>query len=262
MKAELKTITPEWAAEILRTKNTLNRALNKSHVLRLAAEITNGRWKVNGDTICLNGTLLVDGQHRLAAVVQSGIPIQTFVVEGVPFDVFPTKDNGKLRSKGDTLQLSGEKNAARLAGALAWVERYMTGQADNEGVRFSNTEIGQILQKYPGVRNSVDRMSTGRKLIPPTLLSACHYLFSMWDQNLADEFVEKVTTGTGLEPHSPWLLLRGRLINNSIAKAKLPRVYIFALCIKAWNAARAGLRLQTLRWRESGDKPEAFPSIK
>jgi hypothetical protein len=260
MNAELKTITPEWAKKILNEKNTGNRAMSRLHVDTLAKEISKGRWKVNGDTICLNGNRLIDGQHRLAAVVQSGISIQSFVIEGLPSDVFDTKDIGKRRSPGDTLGVRGEQNACRLAAALVMIDKYMTGRVD-KAASYSNTEIKELLEKYPEARNSLQTTEAAKKgLLTPSVLDSCHYLFSRKNLQLADEFVQKVTRGTGMQEGDPWYVLRERLVKNSQAKAKLQKPYLMALCIKSWNFARAGKTVRCLRYREEGAS-EAFPVI-
>jgi hypothetical protein len=51
-------------------------------------------------------------------------------------------------------------------------------------------------------------------------------------------------------------------MKNNISKAKLSKTYVMALCIKAWNHARAGTKVRCLRWREEGDKVEQFPVVK
>ena len=260
MKAELKTITPEWAAQILAHKNGGNRPKNRIHVESLAKEMKAGRWKVNGDTICLNGTKLIDGQHRLSAVVMSGVTIQSFVVEGLPSDVFDTKDVGKRRSAGDTLSVSGNQNACRLAAALIVIDKYLTSRSD-KGVNYSNTEIRGLLAKYPDVPASLQTSYKLRGLILPSVLDACHYLFSRKDPELADVFVEKLMKGMDLEEGSPIYVLRERLLSNSLSKAKLTRPYVMALCIKAWNCARRGSSVRCLRWREKGEVAEQFPVI-
>lgn len=261
MRAELRTITPQWAEQILRERNIGNRAMNRKHVESLAREIVTDRWKVNGDTICLNQRRLVDGQHRLAAVVLAGRSIRSLVVEGVSSDVFDTKDVGKRRSSGDTLSVHGEKNAHRLAASLVLIDRYFTGRAE-KSVKYSNTEIEELLEKYPGARDSVQTSNRHRGLITPAVLDACHYLFSLKDPCLADEFVDKVFRGVGLEEGSPWYALRDRLMRNSIAKAKLSKTYIMAICIKAWNHARDGKSVKYLRWADEGEKHETFPVVK
>lgn len=260
MKAELTTITPEWARKILNEKNTGNRAMSRLHVDTLAKEISKGRWKVNGDTICLNGNRLIDGQHRLAAVVQSGIAIQSFVIEGLPSDVFDTKDIGKRRSPGDTLGVRGEQNACRLAACLVMIDKYMTGRVD-KATTYSNTEIEELLEKYPEARNSLQVSQAKKGLLTPSVLDSCHYLFSRKNLQLADDFVQKVTHGTGLQEGEPWYVLRERLVRNSLSKAKIQKPYLMALCIKAWNFARSGKTVRCLRWREEGNATESFPVI-
>lgn len=258
MKAELKTITPEWARKTLNEKNMGNRDMNLRYVDKLAAEILAGRWKVNGDTIRLNKDRLIDGQHRLAAVVQAGISVQSFVVEGLPSDVFDTIDVGKRRSPGDTLGALGEKNSYRLASALMLTDKYMTGRAD-KSVEYTNTELETLLAKYPDVRNSIQTSVGGKGIIPPSLVDTCHYIFSRKDRALADEFVVKLIKGTGLQEGDPFYALRERLVKNSVSKAKLSKAYMLALCIKAWNYTRRGISVRFLRWRDSGDLAEAFP---
>jgi len=260
MKANLMTITPEWAEKTLADKNAGNRPMNKRHVESLAKEMKKGNWKVNGDTICMNGTKLIDGQHRLAAVVLSEVTIQSFVVEGLSSDVFDTKDVGKRRSAGDTLGVRGEANACRLAAALPIIDQYYTGRSDMR-VTYTNTEMEELLAKYPDARQSLQTGHSTKGLIIPSVLDACHYLFSRKDPAMADEFVEKILKGTGLEEGAPWYVLRERLVGNSLAKAKISRPYMLALCIKAWNFQRTGAKLRFLRWREKGDAAESFPVI-
>lgn len=260
MKAELRTITPEWAQHVLSERNVGNRTMNRQHVDSLAKEMQCGRWKVNGDTICVNDDRLIDGQHRLAAVVASGVSIESLVIYGLSSDVFDTKDVGKRRSAGDTLGVRGEKNAYRMAATLVLIDKYMTGRADKT-VSYTNTEIEEMLEKYPGVRSSLQTSFGSRGLISPSVLDACHYLFSQKDPRLANEFVVKVLRGTGLEEGSPWYVLRERLMKNSLSKAKISKSYLMAICIKAWNYARAGKKLRCLRWREEGENAEPFPVV-
>jgi hypothetical protein len=129
MKTTLMEITPQIAASFLE-KNTSNRPLNNKHVKRLAREIEMGRWKLNGSTICLNGEILIDGQHRLAAVVLSGCTIQSLVVEGLDSNVFATIDAGKPRGAGDTLWLMGATNATCTAAPVRAIELIVTGTAN------------------------------------------------------------------------------------------------------------------------------------
>jgi len=254
MKPILKNITPDIAEEML-LNNTGNRALNLRHVDRLAKEIKAGRYKINGDMIRLskNGRVL-DGQHRLNAVIKSGIPIQSWVMEDMSDDIFDTIDQlQKTRSAGDTLSCLGNKNAFRLAAALILVDKYMTGRVE-KSVIYSNGEIEELLVKYPEVKDSIHTNLNGKKLFMPSVMDACHYLFSRKNSLMADRFMGRLIRGNGLEEGEPEYVLREKLVSNSLSKAKLSKAYIFALVIKAWNHRRAGKTIHALRLNEREGK--------
>ena len=77
MKISIMQITPDLAAEFLK-RNTSNRAIKKSKIKKYADDLRRGNWKLThqGVAISPSGRLL-DGQHRLSAIVQSGIAAQT-----------------------------------------------------------------------------------------------------------------------------------------------------------------------------------------
>lgn len=263
LSARFQDITPEWAQKILNDNNIHNRPLANHNVNRLVRAMTRGRWKLNGDTICFGKSgVLLDGQHRLWAVVITGMTIQSLIVEGLDDDVFDTIDTGKRRTGADTLSTGGEVNAKRLSAALGLVDCYMTGRMSYvTRMNYDNDEVRDLLEKYPDARESIQTQSKAKALLSPSLVDACHYLFSRKDPELADEFVEKILRGTGLTDGSPWFALRAKLLQNSLSRAKLSKTYIFALCIKAWNYARTGKQVSSLIWRDRGERPEAFPII-
>jgi hypothetical protein len=260
MNVELKTITPALAKKLLEN-NIGNRALTAWHVDELVKEIKAGRWKVNGDMIRIgiSGRIL-DGQHRLTAIIKSGMTIQTWVMEGLADDIFDTIDVGKKRSGGDTLGCLGEKNAYRLTSALILVDKYITGRVE-KSLTYSNGEMEELLAKYPEVRDSIQTNVKGKKLILPSVMDACHYLFSRKDPAAANLFMERVLRGSGLEEGEPEYVLREKLVSNSLAKAKLSKAHVFALCIKAWNHSRSGKKIQHLKLNERAGKLIEFPVV-
>ncbi|SDT84116.1 hypothetical protein SAMN04488548_10623 [Gordonia westfalica] len=76
-------VDPAMARRVL-AKNTHNRPIKESQVVRLMAEMTSGRWKYNGEAIKWSiDDVLLDGQHRLTALARmdDNFPaIQSFVV--------------------------------------------------------------------------------------------------------------------------------------------------------------------------------------
>jgi hypothetical protein len=77
-------INPEMAQEML-NNNTCNRPISKTTVSKYANMMKKGEWYLSHQAIAFtqeenNKLILVDGQHRLAAVIQSGIAVKFSVV--------------------------------------------------------------------------------------------------------------------------------------------------------------------------------------
>lgn len=260
MKISEVIMTPDMAKSYL-DKNTHNRPLNERHVKFLSVEMQSGRWKSNGDTICLNGSRLIDGQHRLHAIVESGMAVPVILVEGLDSGVFDTKDVGRRRSAADVLAIKGEKHYALLAAAALFVHRYMTGNAQNRR-SYSHVELQQMVDTYGDLlRESVafcSKLKT-KGLIASSVVAGLHFIFSKFDAELATQFFDSLIGGHDLKPQSPVYVLRERLVSNLHSKSKLTNVYAAALCIKAWNHIREGNTVKYLRWDNTGKNASEFP---
>ena len=82
-KVKLTLVTPEMAAKWLREDpgKRHKQSVSQAHVDRIAAMIKRDGWKFNGDTIkFLKDGTIIDGYHRLAAVIAANKPIETFIV--------------------------------------------------------------------------------------------------------------------------------------------------------------------------------------
>lgn len=84
MELKIIDITPDMANEMLQY-NTCNRSLSKNTVSKYVNMMRQGEWYLSHQAIAFttgsDGNLvLVDGQHRLAAVIQSGMTIKFSVI--------------------------------------------------------------------------------------------------------------------------------------------------------------------------------------
>jgi hypothetical protein len=98
----VKTVTPELAG-IWLSKNTRNRNYKRSNLTYIKHMMVNDLFiSLNGESIILaeDGTLL-DGQHRLKSLVETGKTYDFVVVENVDKNAFTTIDVGVRRSNGD-----------------------------------------------------------------------------------------------------------------------------------------------------------------
>lgn len=107
MKSVLKSITPAEARDILQNKNKKNRKLNTNMVTIFAREMTKGRWGITHQGIAFfdDGTL-ADGQHRLAAIVESGKTIEIMTSYGAKRESGIFMDTGRSRSLSDAITIS------------------------------------------------------------------------------------------------------------------------------------------------------------
>lgn len=101
IRTEIVDVTPDIARSFL-TKNTANYRVYRPRIAqKYADDMINGRWKTNGESICFNEKgQLVDGQHRLNAIIMSGVTVQMVVVYGIAGDV-STFDVGLARNAVD-----------------------------------------------------------------------------------------------------------------------------------------------------------------
>lgn len=171
----IETITPAMAAAML-DYNPNNRRIRRNVVLLYARHMERGNWQMNGDAIRISDSgALLDGQHRLSAVVKSGVPLRTVVMRGMSADVQATIDGGAKRQHGDRLQMRGVQNATHVSACL----RIMAGLATGEGrlVKVTPSDLDEVLAAHPGI---VDVVSTYKKafLGMDNTLSAYHYIMA------------------------------------------------------------------------------------
>ena len=102
-------ITPEYAKSLLE-KNDQNRNLNKNKVSQYAEDMRNGKWQLNGEDIEISTSgRVLNGQHRLKAIISCGKPIVMGIKFSVPDDVW-IFDRGRLRNTSDCLKIHGLPN--------------------------------------------------------------------------------------------------------------------------------------------------------
>ncbi len=148
-------MTVEKAKELLEN-NDHNRKVTTSRVQEYAKEMTNGLWLYNGESIIVSVSgRLLDGQHRLLAIVESGVEIEMELVEGVPdsdggVDTFLTI-NTKNRSNVDALTIAGFKDRPQhVAKLMAFKEAFNSKKLMQKpsGVKLLNHEVVELAREF------------------------------------------------------------------------------------------------------------------
>lgn len=103
MRYEIVNVTPDMANEWLK-KNEGNRPLRLHRAAFLARAIESGHWKLTHQAVAFTkrGRLL-DGQHRLRAVILANRAVKMAVAYDVPEDAFAVMDAGLPRSMAERL---------------------------------------------------------------------------------------------------------------------------------------------------------------
>jgi hypothetical protein len=263
----IETITPEKAATWL-AHNPANRNLAEARFGAFAAAMLRGEWRLNGESIKfdLDGDLL-DGQHRLAAVVKSGVTIQSVVVRGVPRDDQKTIDIGAARIFADLLTLRGEAHTNQLAAAVRMVYAYEetgipVGRVIPSARRMTPTLGLAVLARHPGLREWVTRTRRGAPGIPASKLATYGYIFSWADSEDAEAFIDGLITGNAPQD-SAITVLRERFIRGVTKPSeRMSEMHAAAIIFRAFNHWCAGTTVIRLTaWKGGGARPDRFPGV-
>lgn len=261
---QIVTVTPEMAVQILE-RNELNRPLNDQHVHRIARQITEGKWKFNGDTIKISSDhSVVDGQHRLWAIIEAKQAVDTIIVTGIERDAFATIDTlRKPRSGSDVIALAGTlKYRNMIAAALGWLIRYQRGvlQTYNQPQnKVENSDIEAAFKEHPGIVRAVERCMPLRGLANPGIVAFAYYVALDRNGLLAEKLVDTLIDPAGVSINDPLFRLRSYFTSDHHKRKEA--VMSIALMFKALNAARAGRKISALSWKNQGRNPEAFPKL-
>jgi len=257
-------IDADKATEMLKTQ-AHNRHVSAYTVERYAADMRAGRWRDTGDTvkIDLRGRL-VDGQHRLRAVVAAGVTVRLAVLHGVDPRAMLAVDVGKRRSYGDILALRGIAHATVVAGIVRWVWLYLSGMA-GMNITVSHGEADAVLHKFPDILTAAKTARSLRgdvaSLLPPSVVGFLLWAYGRAHDEAGTAAVTDLIRATNLVETDPLRLLRSRLENDLLAQRKTPILTKLALTVKAINLRLAGATAKCLKWSRFGDHREDFPTI-
>ena len=199
MNTITQTITPELAAAYLES-NHMNRPLRPGVVENLVREIKAGRWRLThqGIAFTADGRLL-DGQHRLSAVVASGVAVPMMVTFGAEIDTFGVIDQSTPRSAADVLS-QRRPDAVNLSAIAGAARSMMCGigkpvnLARDEVARFAD-EHYRLISRFVGVLLT----KPGQRYLSPSPVVAafCNAVrVGGYDENAVLSLAERYVTAT------------------------------------------------------------------
>lgn len=152
-------ITPQIAGKILADRNNHNRNIRAKHVKRLAKDMKMGEWQVinSGLGFDMNGDL-IDGQHRLHAIIECGERQKMGVFLGLDTEAMKGIDQNAKRSLSDVAGLVNGIDVSTQAGRI--VNMFVEMATGSKGSDFT---ISERLRWYLAYQDSIN-FAAGRVL--------------------------------------------------------------------------------------------------
>lgn len=146
MRTQVVKITPDMAANWLTMNMQEQRRLEQKTVERYARAMKAGDWMLTHQGIAFDRSgKLIDGQHRLNAIIRAGVPVEmnvTYGVERAPGEILAI-DVGNKRTIANVIQMSGYEDSI-FQDIQKYVAAYMKYQMPGRNVWTANDIIRYI----------------------------------------------------------------------------------------------------------------------
>lgn len=245
-KAEWVLVTPDMARGWL-DQNTRNRLMRQGHVIELADDMAAGRFMPVGDPIRfdIEGTQ-IDGQHRSAAVILSGVPTYFLVIRDLPVEAMTVIDSGISRTGGDMVRTTISKEYANQISAAATIGVIRDWGRMERSDSTASPRISPVV-RHEWVSNNIDIKEAIKFVMPlassiplrPAPMFYTAMLTRRIDVAASEEFfnslANKMTNGHG-DARAALLNWGARAQANKRAARTAEIVYAL---FRTWNAYRA-----------------------
>jgi hypothetical protein len=268
--------TVEWVdvtpadAERWLERNDSNRGLRARAVSAYARDMEHGKWMLTGESVKFDraGNLL-DGQHRLSAIVQSGTTQRLLVISGIDPSVRGVIDTGAIRTGGDALRMAGigGGNPYALASAARMLVLWEGGRlthmtSGNRGEdRATHSEIVEEVTRRPDLLDAVhDATRDYQRIgIPPGPQAMARIVLADVDAAdsmlFFDSLAGYATEGSN-DPRAVLLFTIRQM--RELGQLRRPGESI-GLIFTTWNAWRDKQTIKNLPVRDHKGKPLRIP---
>jgi hypothetical protein len=268
-QAEVKKVlvTPAMAENWL-ISNIGNRPLDEARMRGYVDQMNKGNWELSTDALGFDTSeKLINGQHRLWAVVYHGKPVWFFVATGLDPEAFNVIDTGKNRTTGDLLGIKGFRAPAAMGAIARFVMLNKKGKTLNlkdtkkaqaatnqEVLEFSEKHRQEIEEAYEVAEKTARKFRMG---LVGREIGGLYWIFSEFSKADALKFFELYASGENMDAKHPIFTLRQKFIMNASSAKKYGLRDKLAWAIIAWNKFRSNSQMSQLRWNgETDDFPK------
>lgn len=267
MKINRILITPAYAKELLQM-NVTNRRVRKPALNAYSRDMKAGKWKdETGELIKISkSNVLLDGQHRLLALIDANVSLYFHVASDVNDDVFTVLDTGKSRGGSDTLQVYGAKNYTRISAIIQSYHVLKRGNLSFKLTAGSQTKLTNhsILEMY--IEKESFWQEIGKKadswynhfskILTYSTVGSFYALFYDINPDQAKEFFDQLCIPKHYPKNPTIIILNKKLIEDKISNRKITSAYRNAYILKTWNSFRSNKNIKILSYNP---EKETFP---
>lgn len=144
MQSKVMMIDPSLAAALLAKNAQHNRPIRKTTVASYAEQMQAGQWKLTHQGVAFDvNDVLIDGQHRLAAIVKANVIVPMMVTINAPALSFESLDCGIKRTVADRLVMDRKLVSVLTCAILIARDRHER-VSEHEIRELSGTRFGQF----------------------------------------------------------------------------------------------------------------------
>ena len=230
-----------------------NRPINERVVAKYAQELSNNNWVTdNGESIKFdqNG-MMVDGQHRLSAIIKSNVSVYMWVTYGVDSRAFMTIDAGGSRSIGSILGISGVTSANQKTAVIRALLRYRNHSTSEKFATPTATDVLKFYEMEAELIDFANSQSTqlttksGIRIPASVVGGMIAFLYERHPNVIV--FFNEVMSGRDITNNAVYLL-RDRIIASSTnSKMTMPIAAKEQLILKAFTHYKNKYQAKSLK---------------
>ena len=208
--SRVENVSPDRAKEYLDHLGH-NRTLDPNRVRLYSADILADRWLLSHQGIAFTRDgVLIDGQHRLRAIIEANRSIMLVVTVGLPPEAINAIDIGKIRTITDLERMAGRSTQAAHV-AIARAMMFGLRHVPKPTVAAQREFIGRY---WEGIEFAVASCSRRSGITTAPVLAPIARAYFSQDQEKLKRFAQVVSSGMGDEVlDNAALLLRAWLVD-------------------------------------------------
>lgn len=208
----IEYISPAYAAKLQANNYEFNRDLIKANVNDLRKMMVDGKFVLSNDAVVIDSSGTVkNAQHRIEAIIQSGIGQWFVVMRNVSHDMGSIIDTGRSRKMADRISFSGTKISRKQCsiirhamcdirspstGVMQFSKAWQDDVVKDTFRRFQDYFEYLDSQKFTTTTYNPLALGAGLKIWAQMKSEECDYAHGMNAEQRVTHWIEIVTYGT------------------------------------------------------------------